>query len=86
MQAAAAPDLFLACYRVLDRSKAAVPVRITPPLVRKLTIQAVIDANHDISISGEQVPDVGVDPDPLRREMPKKPVLCTTGGKFTLTA
>src|ERR1700727_1865492 len=52
---------FLACYGVLDRSKAAVPVRITPPVVDRLTIQAVVDTNHDIFISGEQAPGVGVE-------------------------
>lgn len=37
------------------------PVTITPPVVDKLTIQAIVDTNHDIFISGAQAPDVGVE-------------------------
>ncbi|MEA2768557.1 MAG: 7,8-dihydropterin-6-yl-methyl-4-(beta-D-ribofuranosyl)aminobenzene 5-phosphate synthase, partial [Acetobacteraceae bacterium] len=61
MQSAAATGSFLACYGVADRSKAAMPVRITPPVVDKLTIQAVVDTNHDIFISGDQVPGIGIE-------------------------
>jgi 7,8-dihydropterin-6-yl-methyl-4-(beta-D-ribofuranosyl)aminobenzene 5'-phosphate synthase len=61
LQSAAASTSFLACYGVADRSKGAVPVQITPPVIDKLTIQTVVDTNHDIFISGEQVPGVGVE-------------------------
>jgi 7,8-dihydropterin-6-yl-methyl-4-(beta-D-ribofuranosyl)aminobenzene 5'-phosphate synthase len=61
MQSAAASGPFLACYSVVDRTKAAMPVRITPPVVDKLTIQVVIDTNHDIFISGDPVPGVGIE-------------------------
>jgi 7,8-dihydropterin-6-yl-methyl-4-(beta-D-ribofuranosyl)aminobenzene 5'-phosphate synthase len=61
IQSAAATGSFLACYGVVDRSTAEVSVRITPPVVDKLTIQAVVDTNHDIFISGDQVPGVGVE-------------------------
>jgi hypothetical protein len=56
IQSAGATGSFLACYGVVDRSKAATPVRIAPPVVDKLTIQAVVDTNHDIFISGAQAP------------------------------
>ena len=61
MQSAAATGSFLACYGVVDRSRAAVPVRLTPPVVDRLTIQAVVDTNHDIFISGAQVDGVGIE-------------------------
>jgi 7,8-dihydropterin-6-yl-methyl-4-(beta-D-ribofuranosyl)aminobenzene 5'-phosphate synthase len=61
MQSAAATGSFLTCYGVVDRSQAQVPVRITPPVVDKLTIQAVVDTNHDIFISGASVEGVGVE-------------------------
>jgi 7,8-dihydropterin-6-yl-methyl-4-(beta-D-ribofuranosyl)aminobenzene 5'-phosphate synthase len=61
IQSAAATGSFLACYGVADRSEAAAPVRITPPVVDRLTIQAVVDTNHDIFISGAPVPGVGIE-------------------------
>jgi 7,8-dihydropterin-6-yl-methyl-4-(beta-D-ribofuranosyl)aminobenzene 5'-phosphate synthase len=61
IQSASATGSFLACYGVVDRGMAAAPVRITPPVVDKLTIQAVVDTNHDIFISGAQAPGVGVE-------------------------
>jgi 7,8-dihydropterin-6-yl-methyl-4-(beta-D-ribofuranosyl)aminobenzene 5'-phosphate synthase len=61
MQSATAAGSFLACYGVMDRSQAAMPVRITPPVVDQLTIQAVVDTNHDIFISGDQAPGVRVE-------------------------
>lgn len=61
MQSVAATGSFLACYGVVDRARAAPPVRITPPVVDRLTIQAVVDTNHDIFISGSQAPGVGVE-------------------------
>jgi 7,8-dihydropterin-6-yl-methyl-4-(beta-D-ribofuranosyl)aminobenzene 5'-phosphate synthase len=60
IQSAAATGSFLACYGVFDRASAA-PVRITPPVVDKLTVQAVVDTNHDIFISGAQPAGVGVE-------------------------
>jgi len=60
IQSAVATGGFLACYGVIDRATAA-PVRITAPVVDKLTIQAVVDTNHDIFISGAQAPNVGVE-------------------------
>jgi 7,8-dihydropterin-6-yl-methyl-4-(beta-D-ribofuranosyl)aminobenzene 5'-phosphate synthase len=50
----------LVCYGVLDRSSHAAPVHIVPPVVDSLTIQVVVDTNHDIFISGAQAPGVGV--------------------------
>jgi 7,8-dihydropterin-6-yl-methyl-4-(beta-D-ribofuranosyl)aminobenzene 5'-phosphate synthase len=61
MRSAAATGSFLACYSVMDRGNAAIPVHITPPVVDTLTIQTVIDNSHDIFISGEQPPGVGVE-------------------------
>ena len=61
LRSAASTESFLACYGVVDRSKAAVPVRITPQAVDRLTIQAVVDTNHDIFISGAAAPGVGVE-------------------------
>jgi 7,8-dihydropterin-6-yl-methyl-4-(beta-D-ribofuranosyl)aminobenzene 5'-phosphate synthase len=61
IKSAAATGSFLACYGVIDRANATAPVRITPPVVDKLTIQAVVDTNHDIFISGVQVPGVGIE-------------------------
>jgi 7,8-dihydropterin-6-yl-methyl-4-(beta-D-ribofuranosyl)aminobenzene 5'-phosphate synthase len=61
IESAAATGSFLACSSVIDRSRAQVPVRITPPVVDKLTIQAVVDTNHDIFISGAQAEGVGVE-------------------------
>jgi len=61
IQSATATGSFLACYGVADRSSAAMPVRITPPVVDKLTIQAVVDTNHDIFISGAPVFGVGIE-------------------------
>jgi metal-dependent hydrolase (beta-lactamase superfamily II) len=61
MRSAAATGSFLACYGVVDRSQAQVPVRITPPVVDKLTIQAVVDTNHDSFISGAPVDGVGIE-------------------------
>ncbi len=61
LQSASATGSFLACYGVADRGNAAAPVRITPPVVDKLTIQAVVDTNHDIFISGAQVAGVGIE-------------------------
>jgi 7,8-dihydropterin-6-yl-methyl-4-(beta-D-ribofuranosyl)aminobenzene 5'-phosphate synthase len=61
LQSAAATGSFLACYGVADRSQAAPTVRITPPVVDKLTIQAVVDTNHDIFISGAPAAGVGVE-------------------------
>ena len=61
MQSVSATGSFLACYGVVDRSRAAMPVRITPPVVDRLTIQAVVDTNHDIFISGASAPGVGVE-------------------------
>ncbi|WP_216856181.1 MBL fold metallo-hydrolase [Acidisphaera sp. S103] len=60
MRSAAATGSFLACYGVMDRANAAMPVHITPPVVDTLTIQAVIDNSHDIFISKDQPPGVGV--------------------------
>lgn len=60
MQSAAATGSFLACASVIDRARAA-PVRISPPVVDKLTVQAVVDTQHDIFISGAQVPGVGIE-------------------------
>jgi 7,8-dihydropterin-6-yl-methyl-4-(beta-D-ribofuranosyl)aminobenzene 5'-phosphate synthase len=61
VQSAAATGSFLACSSVIDRSRAQVPVRITPPVVDKLTIQAAVDSNHDIFISGASANDVEVE-------------------------
>ncbi len=61
LRSAAATGSFLACYGVIDRSRAAEPIRITPPVVDRLTIQVVLDGQHDIFISGAQVPDVGIE-------------------------
>jgi len=61
IQSAAATGSFLACYGVVDRSQAAVTVRIKPPVVDKLTIQAVVDTNHDIFITGTTANGVGVE-------------------------
>jgi hypothetical protein len=61
MQSAAATGSFLTCYGVVDRSRAEVPVRITAPVVDKLTIQAVVDTNHDIFISGAPAEGVEIE-------------------------
>jgi 7,8-dihydropterin-6-yl-methyl-4-(beta-D-ribofuranosyl)aminobenzene 5'-phosphate synthase len=61
LQSAAATGSFLACYGVADRSNSAVPVRITAPVIDRLTIQAVVDTNHDIFISGAPVAGVGIE-------------------------
>ena len=61
LKSAGATSSFLACYGVLDRVKAAVPVTITPPVVDKLTIQVVIDSAHDIFIPADQMPGVQVE-------------------------
>ncbi len=61
IQSAAATGSFLACYSAIDRSRAEVPVRITPPVVDKLTIQAVVDTSHDVFISGNSVEGVGIE-------------------------
>ncbi|MEA2778383.1 MAG: 7,8-dihydropterin-6-yl-methyl-4-(beta-D-ribofuranosyl)aminobenzene 5-phosphate synthase [Acetobacteraceae bacterium] len=60
IQSAAATGSFLVCYGVVDPGKAA-PARIKPPVVDRLTIQAVVDTNHDIFISGTPVPGVGIE-------------------------
>ncbi len=60
LQSVSATGSLLVCYGVLDRSADAAPVRITPPVVDNLTIQVVLDTNHDIFISGAQAPGVGV--------------------------
>lgn len=61
LQSAATTGSFLACYGVIDRARADIPVHITPPVVDKLTIQVVVDGQHDIFISGAQVPGVGIE-------------------------
>ena len=61
LQSATATGSFLACYGVFDRSQAAIPVSIKPPVVDKLTIQAVVDTNHDIFISAGQGPTIQVE-------------------------
>jgi 7,8-dihydropterin-6-yl-methyl-4-(beta-D-ribofuranosyl)aminobenzene 5'-phosphate synthase len=61
IQSAAATGSFLACYGVVDRAKAAEPARIKPPVVDQVTIQAVVDTNHDIFISGASPRGVGVE-------------------------
>jgi 7,8-dihydropterin-6-yl-methyl-4-(beta-D-ribofuranosyl)aminobenzene 5'-phosphate synthase len=58
---AAATGSFLARYGVADRTANAAPVRITPPVVDQLTIQVLLDAAHDVFVSGAQVPDVRID-------------------------
>ena len=60
LQSAAATGSLLACYGIIDRTSYAAPLRISPPIVEKLTIQVVLDSNHDAYISGEQVPGLGV--------------------------
>jgi 7,8-dihydropterin-6-yl-methyl-4-(beta-D-ribofuranosyl)aminobenzene 5'-phosphate synthase len=60
LRSAAATGSLLVCYGVLDRSARAASVRITPPVVDSLTIQVVLDTNHDIFITGAQAPGVGV--------------------------
>jgi 7,8-dihydropterin-6-yl-methyl-4-(beta-D-ribofuranosyl)aminobenzene 5'-phosphate synthase len=60
LRSAAATGSLLVCYGVLDRSAHAAPVRIVPPVVDSLTIQVILDTNHDIFISGAQAPGVGV--------------------------
>ena len=60
LRSAAATGSLLVCYGVLDRSALAAPVRIVPPVVDSLTIQVILDTNHDIFISGAQAPGVGV--------------------------
>jgi 7,8-dihydropterin-6-yl-methyl-4-(beta-D-ribofuranosyl)aminobenzene 5'-phosphate synthase len=61
IQSASATGYFLACYGVVDRVRAAAPVRIAAPVVDKLTIQVVVDGQHDIFISGAQVPGIGIE-------------------------
>jgi 7,8-dihydropterin-6-yl-methyl-4-(beta-D-ribofuranosyl)aminobenzene 5'-phosphate synthase len=61
MHSAMATGSFLACYGIVDRCNAAAPARISPPVVDRLTIQAVVDTNHDIFIAGASAPDVGVE-------------------------
>ena len=61
LQSAAATGSFLACYGVADRSANAAPVRILPPVVDKLTMQVVLDGQHDIFISGAQAKDVAIE-------------------------
>ncbi|HYZ24467.1 MAG TPA: MBL fold metallo-hydrolase [Rhodopila sp.] len=57
----AATGSFLACYGVIDRASAATPPHITPPVIDKLTIQVIVDGQHDIFISGTQAPGIGVE-------------------------
>ena len=61
LQSAAATGSFLACYGVADRSANAAPVKIVPPTVDKLSIQVVLDSNHDVFLSGAQAKGVGVE-------------------------
>jgi 7,8-dihydropterin-6-yl-methyl-4-(beta-D-ribofuranosyl)aminobenzene 5'-phosphate synthase len=61
MRSAAATGSFLACYGVVDRGNAAMPVHITPPVVDKLTIQVVTDSSRDIAMAGEHVPGITVE-------------------------
>ena len=61
LQSAAATGSFLACYGVADRSANAAPLKIVPPTVDKLSIQVVLDTNHDIFIDGAQAPGVGIE-------------------------
>src|SRR5580698_10690722 len=58
LRSAAPTGSLLVCYGVLDRSALAAPVRIVPPVVDSLTIQVILDTNHDIFISGAQAPGV----------------------------
>jgi 7,8-dihydropterin-6-yl-methyl-4-(beta-D-ribofuranosyl)aminobenzene 5'-phosphate synthase len=60
LRSATATGSLLVCYGVLDATAHAAPVRITPPVVDRLTIQVVLDSNHDVFISGAQSPGVGV--------------------------
>ena len=58
---AVAASPFLACSALADRSAQAATPRITPPTVDKLTMQVVLDGQHDIFISGASAKDVGVE-------------------------
>ena len=60
-QSCAATSSFLACYGVINRARADIAVRITPPEVDQLSIQVVMDGKHDIFISGDPVPGVGIE-------------------------
>lgn len=51
----------LACTRVVRDARGAETPRIDAPVVDGLSIQVVTDGNHDIFISGTQVPDVRVE-------------------------
>ena len=57
--ALAAP--LLTCTRMVHDANGAEQPRITAPEIDSLSIQLVVDTNHDVFISGAQVPDVKVE-------------------------
>jgi 7,8-dihydropterin-6-yl-methyl-4-(beta-D-ribofuranosyl)aminobenzene 5'-phosphate synthase len=58
--ASALAALLLTCTRMVTDAFGAEQPRITPPEVDSLSVQMVVDMNHDIFISGAQVPGVKV--------------------------
>ena len=61
LQASALAAPALACTRVVRDAHGAEAPRIEAPVVDNLSIQVVADGNHDIFISGAQVPGVRVE-------------------------
>src|SRR3712207_4269022 len=61
LQASALAAPALACTRVVRDAHGAEAPRIEAPVVDSLSIQVVTDGNHDIFISGAQVPGVKVE-------------------------
>jgi 7,8-dihydropterin-6-yl-methyl-4-(beta-D-ribofuranosyl)aminobenzene 5'-phosphate synthase len=61
LQASALAAPALACTRVVRGAHGAEAPRIEAPVVDSLSIQVVADGNHDIFISGAQVPGVRVE-------------------------
>jgi 7,8-dihydropterin-6-yl-methyl-4-(beta-D-ribofuranosyl)aminobenzene 5'-phosphate synthase len=61
LQASALAAPALACTRVVRDARGAEVPRIQAPVVDGLSIQVVTDGNHDIFISGAQVPGVRVE-------------------------
>ena len=60
LRSASATGSLLVCQTVLGPAARSAPLHIDPPIVDSLTIQVVLDTNHDIFISGAQPPGIGV--------------------------
>ena len=52
LRSASATGSLLVCQTVLGPAARSAPLHIDPPIVDSLTIQVVLDTNHDIFISG----------------------------------